>query len=352
MTPGRIVDAKDDLEVRLAAKVLAAGGVVAFPTETVYGLGADAFDEKAVCKIFEIKKRPSFDPLIVHVSNPEEASLLWETVPPLASKLIRLFWPGPLTIVLPKKASVPDVVTAGLSTVAVRMPKNDTALKLIRYLGRPVAAPSANLFGYTSPTTAQAVAEDLGDRVELILDGGPTMWGVESTVLKIEGDQCLLLRPGGVTVEQIEKVAPVTRGVPEKTGLQESPGLSKSHYAPWTGFTLFEGPSEALMEELTDLEKVIRERGLSLPRIGLLTFYERPKHPFFETVEVLSKKKDLYEAASNLFQAIRKLDKMHLDLIVALGTPRQGIGLAIMDRLERASSGGKGLRDFLENWKR
>ena len=352
MTQDKIVNAKDDAQIRIAAKILSEGGVVAFPTETVHGLGADVFNEKAVCKIFEIKKRPSFDPLIVHVSDPAEASLLWTDIPPLASQLIRYFWPGPLTLVLPKKAAVPDVVTSGLPTVAVRMPRNDAALKLIRYLGHPIAAPSANLFGYTSPTTAQAVFEDLGEGVEMILDDGPVPVGLESTVLKIEGTLCRLLRPGGVSLEEIEKWAPVVSTDSPPAGVYESPGLLRSHYAPWTAFTLFEGSSEELLKELKQLEETLKEKELPLPRIGLLSFFEKPKSSFFEAVEVLSAKKDLVEAASNLFQAIRKLDKMHLDLIVALKTPREGIGFAIMDRLEKASSGKKGFQDFLENWKR
>src|SRR3989338_5562033 len=206
MTQDKIVNAKDDAQIRIAAKILSEGGVVAFPTETVYGLGADVFNEKAVCKLFEIKKRPSFDPLIVHVSDPAEASLLWTDIPPLASQLIRYFWPGPLTLVLPKKAAVPDVVTSGLPTVAVRMPKNDAALALIRALGHPIAAPSANLFGYTSPTLASHVWEDLGENVDLVLDGGEASVGVESTVVKISPDGCTLLRPGAVTQEEMEKI--------------------------------------------------------------------------------------------------------------------------------------------------
>lgn len=338
-----VVDANNEAHLKKAARILSEGGVVAFPTETVYGLGADAFNEKAVCRIFEIKKRPSFDPLIVHVSDFAQVSLLWQEVPPLAEKLMRRFWPGPLTIVLPKKKEVPDVVTAGLGTVAVRMPQHDSALKLIGFLGRPVAAPSANIFGYTSPTTAQAVSDDLGEQVDLILDGGPTRIGVESTVIKIDKDRCYLLRPGGISLEQLAEFTPVLPQGPESGSAPESPGLLDSHYAPWTRFVLFEGTLQALVEKMKGFKT-------PTPRIGLLSFYEKTDSSFFESVEILSEKKDLVEAASKLFEAMRKLDKMHLDLIVALPVPRLGIGCAIMDRLEKAS-GSKSLDDFLENWK-
>lgn len=351
MPHGQIVNAKDDSNLRAAADILLAGGVVAFPTETVYGLGADAANEKAVCKIFEIKKRPSFDPLIVHVSSPEQASLLWAEVPELASKLIRHFWPGPLTLVLPKKTTVSDVVTSGLPTVAVRMPKNPAALKLIECLGRPIAAPSANLFGYTSPTTAQAVFEDLGPNVDMILDDGPAVVGLESTVIKIEEGRCILLRPGGISVEEIEKFAPVIRGSAAE-GVYESPGLLRSHYAPWTPLVLFEGSGEALLQQLKGFQKILSDKQLLPLRVGLISFHEKLSTAVFETQELLSPAGDLYEAAANLFQAIRKLDKMHLDLIVARGVPTKGIGLAIMDRLEKAAGGQKELQPFFENWKR
>lgn len=348
--PGKILDATSDAALRTAAKILSEGGVVAFPTETVYGLGADGFNEKAVCRIFEIKKRPSFDPLILHVFEPAQVRSLWKTVPPLAAALIKKFWPGPLTLVLPKKEAVPDVVTAGLGTVAVRMPRNEAALKLIGYLGRPIAAPSANLYGCTSPTTAEAVREDLGDKLDLILDGGPAAVGLESTVLKIEGNTGVLLRPGGISVEEIEKFAPVVRAKPTAEEIRESPGLLKTHYAPRTPFVFFEGTTEELARDFDAAKKKLKKKDQALPRIVLLSFGKQTAPAFIEAVEVLSVKRDLTEAAANLFQAIRKLDKMHADLIVALKVPEHGIGLAILDRLRKAGGGQKGLKDFLEKW--
>jgi len=191
--------------IRRAAEVIERGGLVAFPTETVYGLGADAFQPRAVAAIFEIKGRPRFDPLIVHVADPRDVVRLWLEVDPRARRLMERFWPGPLTLVLPKRPEVPEIVTAGLRTVAVRMPAHPVALELIREAQTPIAAPSANPFGRLSPTTAEHVLEGLGDRVEVILDGGRCPVGVESTVLALDGE-ARLLRPGGVPVEEIEEV--------------------------------------------------------------------------------------------------------------------------------------------------
>ena len=296
--------------MRHAATILRRGGLVAFPTETVYGLGADAFNPKAVCRIFEAKKRPRFDPLIVHVASPEQAAVLWERMDPTASLLIKKFWPGPLTIVLPKSSMVPDLVTAGLPTVAVRMPAHPVALDLIRALGRPIAAPSANLFGRTSPTTAADVREDLGDKIDFVLDGGPCRVGVESTVVAIEKGRGFLLRPGGVSLEDLKKVIPMASKIRGRR--LAAPGFLKSHYAPRTPMVLLSGARLFVKKKKT-------------ARLGLLS------HP-----------KDLRVAASKLFQAIRKLDKMKLDLIVAETVPQGGIGLAILDRLKKACGGNAG----------
>lgn len=297
---------------------------MAFPTETVYGLGADALNPEAVCRIFEAKKRPRFDPLIVHVASPEQAAMLWESVDSAAWRLIKKFWPGPLTLVLPKSSLVPDIVTAGLPTVAVRMPAHRTALDLIRALGRPIAAPSANLFGRTSPTTASDVREDLGNKVEMVLDGGPCRVGVESTVVAVEKGEGILLRPGGISLEELRKVLPVTSGTPGRRRAA-APGFLKSHYAPRTPMVL--------LDHAGAFVKAHPNR-----RVGLLS------HP-----------RDLRKAASRLFQAVRKLDKMKLDLIVTEPVPSRGLGLAIMDRLKKACGGNAGrktaervLRDSLK----
>lgn len=336
----KVVDASLPENIQKAVDVLRGGGVVAFPTETVYGLGADAMNEKAVCRIFETKKRPTFDPLIVHVASLEQALSLWTGVPVLAESLARRFWPGPLTLVLPKAASVLDLVTAGLSTVAVRMPRHDAALALIKALGRPIAAPSANLFGHTSPTSAAHVIEGLGDAVDLILDGGPCLVGVESTVLKIEGGAGMLLRPGAVSAEDLRSILPVevvyTKPV---SGSVESPGQIESHYAPWTRFALLPKKFKEFSVEFEAMRKEWEAlKGLP-PRVGLLSFGKPVEEANLESVQTLSASGDLVEAAMNLFQAMHKLDKMNLDFILAEPVPEKGIGQAIMDRLRRASGG-------------
>ncbi len=338
MNVAPVFSGKDPENIKKAADLLRSGGVVAFPTETVYGLGADAFNSKAVCRVFEIKKRPSFDPLIVHVSDKKAAEKLWKEVPLIAQKLMDTFWPGPLTLVLPKTDLIPDVVTSGLDTVAVRMPKHPVALQLIEALGHPIAAPSANLFGYTSPTTAAHVREDLGVSVDAVLDGGHCEVGVESTVVKIEKDHLILLRPGGISKEQLESIAPV-KLFSGKPSSPESPGQIESHYAPWTPFIVLDKSYEHFLKNAEKLIQAYQHQKGRAPRMGLLAFGPKPNTSLFESVEVLSPKEDLYEAAAALFQGMRKLDKMNLDMILAEPVPGKGIGLAIMDRLKRASSG-------------
>ena len=343
----RVGSALDPARLEEAARVLREGGVVAFPTETVYGLGADARNARAVARIFEIKNRPVFDPLIVHVGSREDAAQLWVDTPPEAARLMEAFWPGPLTLVLPKKNSVLDLVTAGLPSVAVRMPRNPHALALIRRAGFPIAAPSANLFGRTSPTTAAAVAEDLGDGPDVILDGGPCEVGVESTVLKIENGTGVLLRPGGVPIEEIAKLLPVSADTRHASpgSPSESPGLLTSHYAPRTPLILLDTPLAASAAEIARFAEKRRLQGASWPRLGLLAFGAGSVPEYFAGSKNLSVSGDLREAASNLFQALRKLDRMNVDLILAENVPAHGLGAAILDRLKRASS-GQGIRAF------
>jgi L-threonylcarbamoyladenylate synthase len=316
----------DNSAIHRAAKIIKRGGIVAFPTETVYGLGADAFNPLAVARVFEVKRRPYFDPLIVHVANPTDVKKLVKEIPSNAKKLIERSWPGPLTVVLLKEENIPDIVTAGLLTVAIRMPSHPMALSLIKESKCPIAAPSANLFGYLSPTMAAHVREQLGDQVDLILDGGPCPVGVESTIVSFLEEGPRLLRPGGVSLEEIESII----GKVEVTSIKEdrpsAPGMLPRHYAPRTPIVV-------------DWD----ERNLDLHKnknIGLLAFQEPKSELKFHSVEVLSKKGDMREAAANLFAAIRRLDAMNLDLILAESVPEAGLGRAIMDRLRRASSGG------------
>ena len=306
-----------------AAEILRKGGIVAFPTETVYGLGADAFQPLAVARIFEAKKRPSFDPLIVHVGRPSDLEKLVVKVPPAARKLIDHFWPGPLTIVLEKRETVPDIVTAGLPTVAVRMPSHPLAFHLLEESNCPIAAPSANPFGYLSPTTAEHVREQLGDQVDLVLDGGPCQVGVESTILSLAEEMPRLLRPGGLALEEIESIIGPVRVETTHDERPLAPGRLERHYAPRTPMVI----------------KDDKRSSEPYPgkRVGRLAFCEGPDAQGVQYVEVLSETGDLREAAANLFAAIRKLDRLNLDLIVADPIPEIGLGRAIMDRLRRAS---------------
>ncbi len=355
MSANNVLDANDPQSLEKASQILRNGGIVAFPTETVYGLGADSSNPLAVAKVFEAKKRPQFDPLIVHVASVEEALSVWKDTPKSALELMKIFWPGPLTLVLPKTDRIPDIVTAGLPTVAVRMPNHPIALRLIRSLGRPIAAPSANVFGYTSSTTASAVSEDFENKVDLILDGGATTIGIESTVLKIEKDHAVLLRPGGIDVETIEKIIPVVKNGGDGKEMMESPGQMKSHYAPWTNLSLMGSPYTHFVNELRDIQKSFQQKKVPWPRIGLLLFGGRnlfktdQEIHLFEAVEVLSEEKDLREAAANLFQSMRKLDKINLDILVAEAMPERGLGLAIMDRLNKAAAGHVEVRNYLKN---
>jgi L-threonylcarbamoyladenylate synthase len=306
-----------------AAGIIKKGGVVAFPTETVYGLGADAFSSLAVARIFEVKKRPYFDPLIVHVSAPSDLKRLVIGVPPKANKLIDRLWPGPLTLVLSKREEVPDIVTAGLSTVALRMPKHPMALSLIDLAGCPVAAPSANPFGYLSPTTAEAVREQLDDQIDLILDGGPCEVGVESTIVSFLEERPRLLRAGGVALEEIESIIGAVEVRPAEGGSPFAPGMLPRHYAPRTPMIL--NWSEKTLDSYKG------------KKIGCLAFRKPEQSLPYDHVEVLSQNGDLREAAANLFASMRRLDASNLDLILAENVPEIGLGRAIMDRLRRAS---------------
>lgn len=314
---------KNDETIHQAAQIIRNGGIVAFPTETVYGLGADAFNPLAVARIFEVKRRPYFDPLIVHVAHPADMKNLVKEIPSNAKKLTERFWPGPLTVVLLKDENIPEIVTAGLSTVAIRMPSHPMALSLIKESKCPIAAPSANPFGYLSPTTAEHVRDQLGDQVDLILDGGPCPVGVESTIVSFLEERPRLLRPGGVSLEEIESVIGKVEISPIEDDKPSAPGMLPKHYAPRTAIVLNWNDKNL---------KIDKNK-----KIGLLAFQEIKNHLKFHSVEVLSKKGDLREAAANLFAAIRRLDALDLDLIVAEPIPEIGLGRAIMDRLRRAS---------------
>jgi len=310
-------------DIRFAADIVKDGGIVAFPTETVYGLGADALDPVAVARIFEIKKRPSFDPLIVHVDSIYTIDEISSSFDERANILAEAFWPGPLTMVLPKSDIVPDIVTSGLDTVAVRMPSHVVAMELIRETGRPIAAPSANPFGYISPTTAEHVIEQIGGEVDLILDGGSCPVGVESTVLDLTGDEVTLLRPGGLSLEEIESMVGDVKILNAESERPHSPGQLPSHYAPRTPVRILEdgsfGPEPGQKAGLLAFT----------PPEGDLTAYLQ--------VEILSSTGDLREGAANLFSSLHRLDRADLDVIYVMAVPEVGLGRAIMDRLYKAA---------------
>lgn len=308
------------------ARMIRGGGVVAFPTETVYGLGADVFQPSAVEQIFKVKGRPQWNPLIAHISDMEQLDLLARRVPESAKQLMDAFWPGPLTFVLPKRDTVPDVVTGGLPTVAIRMPAQPIALELIRRCGTPLAAPSANRFTCTSPTTARHVVEQLRDRCPVVIDGGACRVGVESTVISFAGAVPTLLRPGGVPIEEIEKRigrVEIPPAFAEKSAPIESPGMLKHHYAPATPLSAYqEIPAEYARR--TD--------------VGVLLFCPSERR-YAGAVEILSESGDTNEAAAHFFAALQRLDRLNLSEIVAEYAPNHGLGCAINNRLSKAANG-------------
>ncbi|MEZ6123427.1 MAG: L-threonylcarbamoyladenylate synthase [Planctomycetaceae bacterium] len=312
-----------------AAQMLRAGQLVAFPTETVYGLGADAKNCHAVAGIFESKQRPSFDPLIVHVASVAHAASLVTQFPEAAQLLAERFWPGPLTLVLPKTNDIPDLVTSGLPGVGIRIPAHPLALEILTAAGCPVAAPSANPFSGISPTTAQHVLDGLDGRIDGILDGGPCGVGVESTVVSLMDAHPTLLRPGGLPVEDIESViGPLQRPAPVSADEQPqpAPGMLTRHYAPKTPLVLV-----AATAELPDFPE---------KRCGLLTWgsMDLADTGRFDYVEQLSSSGDLRTCAAGFFGALRRLDSTAPDMIIARRFPETGLGVALNDRLLRASA--------------
>ncbi|QDU81435.1 Threonylcarbamoyl-AMP synthase [Polystyrenella longa] len=316
-------------DIPRAAKLLREGKLVAFATETVYGLGAHALDEQAAARIFAAKDRPTFDPLIVHVAERSQLNDLVLEVPDKAAALMDACWPGPLTLVLPKTAAVPDLVTSGLPSVAVRIPAHPVARDLLFQVGLPIAAPSANLFGQVSPTTAEHVREQLGDRIDYILDGGPCSVGLESTVVSVNGDQVTLLRPGGTPLEELERIVGEVKSTfptaqPSETSAQHAPGMLSKHYAPGTPLFIVDNLDQAV-------------RRFSASSTGVLLFGENDGAAPFATVEQLSSTSDLTEAAARFFAAVRRLDRADIQQIVAMPFPEEGLGRALNDRLRRAS---------------
>lgn len=319
------MEAEIGTDIEAAAGLLAKGSLVAIPTETVYGLAANALDPLAVAQIFSVKKRPFFDPLIVHISGLDQLEKYAASVPESAIKLAESLWPGPLTLLLQKKQVIPDIVTAGLSTVGLRVPAHPLTLNLLNSLPFPLAAPSANPFGYISPTTATHVADQLGSAIPYILDGGPARVGIESTIAGFENGEITIHRLGGISLETLEEIAGArVRLRLDAASNPASPGQLSSHYAPQKPFRLGSLP------ELIDENKG--------KRIALISFNDAYSHPSIIKQWQLSPAGSIAEAACNLFYILREADKSGSDIILAEPVPAQGIGLAINDRLRRAAA--------------
>ncbi len=331
----------DPAKIQLAAEIIQRGGLVAFPTETVYGLGADALNSEAVLALFEAKKRPLDNPPIIHVADPAEVSRLVVEVPKKAELLMEKFWPGPLTLIFKRSSLVPKVTVAGLDTVAIRMPKHKVALELIRQSRCPIAAPSANLAGKPSPTTAQHVYEDLNGRIDAIIDGGPTNIGVESTVVDLSVDPPMLLRPGGTPFEALKMVIGDLKLHPfveaeKELPLQQirSPGMKHKHYAPKADVILVEGNIEAVTDKIKKLTESYRLKGA---KVGILATDQTKSAYKADIVQSLGSRQDLASIAQSLFRLLREVDAQNVDVIIAEGVSSEGLGLAVMNRLRKAS---------------
>lgn len=307
-----------------AKTLLQNGDIVAIPTETVYGLAANALNAAAVAKIFEAKNRPFFDPLIVHVASVEEAEKYVQAIPSPLLGLMHTFSPGPLTVLLKKKDVIPDIVTSGLDTVGIRIPNHPLTLALLAELDFPLCAPSANPFGYVSPTSAQHVFNQLADRIPFILDGGKCAVGVESTIVGMENDQVVVYRLGGIAIEAIEKIAGEVKLAITQGSNPKAPGMLDVHYAP--SIQLHVGDVQSLASQFQAL------------RLGLISFSDAYKDLPFIQRNVLSPAGNLNEAAANLFEALRGFGEESIDIIIAETFPEEGLGRAINDRLRRAST--------------
>lgn len=320
-----------------AADFIKNGGLVAFPTETVYGLGGDGLNSEAASKIYKAKGRPSDNPLILHINDQKMLHKIVNDVNSMAKKIMTAFCPGPITLILPKSDIVPSSVTGGLNTVAVRMPDNDIARELIRLSNTPIAAPSANISGRPSPTTAQAVYNDLHDRIDMILDGGACHFGVESTIVDCTEDVPIILRPGAITKEMLEELFPVVKidkAIIGENVVPKAPGMKYKHYAPKANMILFEGSSakmaDAIASKMADYEREGK-------KVGLVVSSEVAEKLQHENTAIYGNQEDLLTIASDIYECLRFFDDKDVDIILAEGTTDKGIGLAIMNRLHKAS---------------
>jgi len=328
-------------KIRTAANVIKNGGLVAFPTETVYGLGADALNPKAVAKIFEAKKRPPDNPIIVHIAYKQDIYKLAREVQKNAEKLIRQFWPGPLTLILKRSSLVPDITVVGLDTIAIRMPSNKVALALIKESGTPIAAPSANLAGKPSPTEAQHVINDLAGRIDIVLDAGPTKIGVESTVIDVTTATPQILRPGGTPYERLKSVLGNVKLHPAvaanrkmRVARAHSPGMKHRHYAPDAQMIVVEGEFKKTVRRIQELAFLYM---FEEKKVGILATDESQSNYKAHVVKSLGSRNAVATIAKNLFRLLREFNKEKVDIIIAEGIEPQGLGLAVMNRLRRAA---------------
>jgi L-threonylcarbamoyladenylate synthase len=319
----------DISKIKKVSKIIRKGGVVIFPTETVYGIGADALNQDAVKKIFKIKKRPYSSPLIVHIAEFETLHLITKNIPEVLYLLAEKFWPGPLTVILKKKKIVPDIVTASLDTVGVRIPDNKIALSLIKEAKTPIAAPSANIFSYVSATSFQDVIEEFNGKVDIIIDGGDTKFGLESTVLDLTENPAKILRFGSIPKEKLEKYLKLE--IPQKIENYKgkSPGLKKIHYSPNAFLILVRDSSP---EKIFELMKKYKNK-----KIGILTYKENiEKYKNFD-FKIIGSKKNYRECAKNLYKILREFDREKYEIIIAEGIEEKYLGTTIMDRLKKAA---------------
>jgi len=322
-------------KIRQAAKIIKSGNLVAFPTETVYGLGANALDSKSVKKIFIAKGRPSDNPLIIHISDIADLKMLVDYIPNTAHELINKFWPGPLTLVLKKSKRVPKITTGGINTVAVRMPKNKIAQALIRETGVPIAAPSANISGRPSPTTSEHVSNDLDGRISMIIDGGKTKIGIESTVIDLSRKTPMLLRPGGVTLEELQciigKIAIHPTIQERKTkSVHRSPGMKYRHYSPNAKIILIEGTKDKVKNKILHLLSQFKKQG---KKVGIMTAVNTR----YKSNMTVFLGNNLDVIAADLFKTFREFDTKKIDIVLVQGISRKGLGLGIMNRLGKAA---------------
>lgn len=335
-----IKDINKDIEyLKEAADIINNGGVVAFPTETVYGLGANALNDNSVEKIFNAKGRPQDNPLIVHVSSKEIKNLV-KDVPEIAQRLIDRFWPGPLTIILNKKEIIPNRTSANLDTIGIRMPNNEIALKLIELSGCPIAAPSANISGRPSPTEVERCIEDLNGRVDYIIGGERSNVGVESTIVDCTVDPPMVLRPGGITLEMLQEVCKAIeidkaiQGKPDENLKPKAPGMKYRHYAPKAKLKIIKGNKQKTIEKINEMVQNYIE---NQKEVAILSTDELCGSFNNGKVISLGSEKNLYDVARNLFESLRECDDLNIDIILCQAFDEKGVGLAIMNRLNKAA---------------